>query len=284
MTDAELELAILRKYVEHYDSVGANAVKCQRELDMRQVIAEAIGRTVDDGIVARWHARLAPQSPPYPAGVLRQCSDSTANKGAHRFHARAYYEPGKAPAWERIQNLEQQLPDAKPAQKEKEQKFGILNSPGQAMTDFALYSSERNADTSMGVIFLDIDNFKGLNGKFTESMVDRDILVPFQQLLHAACRHRGDAYRHGGEEFVMLLPNQTQAEVTQFAERLRQKIETQQFSAAETLVRITVSIGIAFWPTHGEALQEVIEKANRAEHVAKSKGKNRVEIYNEQAA
>lgn len=284
MTDAELELAILRKYVEHYDAVGADAVKCARELDMRQVIPQVVGRPVDEGITARWHALLAPRSPPYPAGVLRPCGDSTVNNGAHRFHARAYYEPGKAPAWERIRQLEQQLPGSQPAQKEKEQKFGILNSLGQAATDFALYSSERDADTSIGLLFLDIDNFKALNGEFTEFIVDRDILAPFQQLLRAACNHRGDAYRHGGEEFLVLLPNQTHAEVTQFAERLRRRIEVQQFSAAETPVRITVSIGIVFWPTHGEALQDLIAKANRAEHVAKAKGKNRVEIYNEQAA
>ena len=84
MTDAELELAILRKYVEHFDSVGADAVKCQRELDMREVIAGAIGRSVDEGIVARWHVRLAPRSPPYPAGVLNPCSESTASNAAHR--------------------------------------------------------------------------------------------------------------------------------------------------------------------------------------------------------
>jgi len=109
MTDSELELAILRKYVEHHDAVGTDAHKCARELDMREVVSNAIGRPADETVIKRWHARLAPAAP-YPAGVLRPCSDSTKNNGPHRFHARAYFETGKTPAWERIAELESKLP------------------------------------------------------------------------------------------------------------------------------------------------------------------------------
>lgn len=281
MTDAELELAILRRYVEHHDAVGTEAPKCARELDMREVISSIIGRPADEAVVKRWHASLAPASPPYPAGVLRPCSDSTVNKGPHRFHARAYYEPGKSPAWERIAELENKLPPQPSIEKEKEQKFGILNSLGQATTDFTSYSSGLGKDASLGVLFLDIDDFKSLNARFMESVVDQEIFIPFQKLLSSACLYRGDAYRHGGEEFLVLLPNQTAEEVMQFAERLRRRIETEEFSVGENSVRITVSIGIALWPKHGETLDELIEKANRAEHEAKAKGKNRIKAYDE---
>lgn len=280
MTDAELELDILRRYVEHYDAVGQDAIKCARELDMRQVIAEITRQPVPDGVAVRWHARLAPQSPPYPPGVLRSCSDSTVNNGPHRFHARAYFEPGKAPAWDRIQQLEQQLSATQPLQKEKEQKFGIVSSLRQAETDFASYL-EGVMNAIIGVLFLDIDDFKALNRTFTESVVDRDILIPFQQLLRIACNYRGDVYRHGGEEFLLLLPNHTKKEVIQFAERLRGNIEVHRFAVDGASVKITASIGIAFSGRHGEVLQDLIAKANRAENLAKSKGKNRVEVYGE---
>jgi diguanylate cyclase (GGDEF)-like protein len=284
MTDAQLEIAILRRYVEHHDAVGTDAHKCARELDMRQVISSIIGRPVDEGVVKRWHAQLAPRSPPYKAGVLRPCGDSTINNGQHAFHARAYYEPGRAPAWERIRHLESQLPVQPSMEKEKEQKFGILNSLRQTTIDFASYSSERGAGANIGVLFLDIDNFKSLNGRFTESVVDRDILIPFQKLLRASCVHRGDAYRHGGEEFLVLLPNHTPEEVAQFAQRLRAQIEAQEFSVGGSSVQITASIGIALWPDHAETLEDLIAKANIAEHTAKEKGKNRVEIYDKSAA
>ena len=280
MTDQELELTILQRYVEHHDAVGAQAGKCARELDMQDVISVAAGRPADEAVVQRWHSLLAPPSP-YPPGVLRPCSNSTINKGAHRFYARAYFEPGKTPAWDRIAELKSQLPAQPTAEKEKEQKFGILYSLRQATPDFALYSSGLSTDVSVGVLFIDIDNFKSLNTRFTESTVDQEVLAPFQQLLSSMCLYRGGAYRHGGEEFLVLLPNYTPEEVIQFAERLRRKIETEEFPVGKSSVRITVSIGIALWPKHGGTLTDLIAKANRSEHEAKSKGKNRVEVFEE---
>jgi diguanylate cyclase len=98
-------------------------------------------------------------------------------------------------------------------------------------------------------------------------------------LLSSACVHRGDAYRHGGEEFIILLPNHTDEEVMQFAERLRLRIEKEEFSVGGGSVRITVSIGVAFFPKHGAKLVDLIEKANKAENQAKAKGKNKVLIH-----
>jgi hypothetical protein len=120
MTDEQLELEILKRYVEHHDSVGTEAAKCERELDMRQVISSITGTPTNDETVKRWYVRLAPPRP-YPQGILRPCSISTLNKGPHRFHARAFYEPGRAPAWDRIRELEKQLPAPLTTEKEKEQ-------------------------------------------------------------------------------------------------------------------------------------------------------------------
>lgn len=198
MTDAELELAILRRYVEHHDAVGTDEHDCAYELDMREVISGVSGLPVNEAVVERWHVRLAPGRP-HPVGVLRPCSDSTVNNSSHRFHARAWYGPGAAPAWERIVELESKLPAQPSIKKEKEQKFGILNSLEQATTDFTSYTSGLGTDGSGGVLFLDIDDFKPFNTRFTESVVDLEILIPFQELLSSACLYRGDAYRHGGE-------------------------------------------------------------------------------------
>ena len=130
-------------------------------------------------------------------------------------------------------------------------------------------------------MFLDIDDFKSLNARFTESVVDREILGPFQLLLRAACNHRGESYRHGGEEFLVLLPNHTPKEIELFAERLREQVEKHDFAVDGNPVRITVSIGIALWPEHGNSLADLIASANKAEHAAKAGGKNRVELASE---
>jgi diguanylate cyclase (GGDEF)-like protein len=275
MTDEQLELAILRRYVEHHDFVGTKAHKCERELGMRQVISSITGAPADDETVKRWHVSLAPRRP-YPKGALRPCTITTVNQGPHRFHARAFYEPGRPSTWDRIRELEKQQPAPLTIEKEKEQKFGILYSIGQAKVDFASYSFELCEEANIGVLFLDIDDFKACNERYTESVVDRDLLGPFQQLLHAACIHRAEAYRHGGEEFLILLPNHTPEEVKHFAERLRKRVETHEFPVNGNPDHITVSIGIALSPKHGRTLEELIERANEAEHKAKDKGKNRV--------
>lgn len=177
--------------------------------------------------------------------------------------------------------MESKLPAPELIEKEKEQKFKILYSLAQATIDFNSYSSEIDSKGSIGVLYLDIDKFKLLNERYTETVVDQYLLAPFQQLLSDACLYRGGAYRHGGEEFLVLLPNQTAEEVEQFAERLRKQIETKEFSVGEDLVTFKVSIGISLWPKHGEKLDALIANANSAEHLAKRKGRNRIEVYNE---
>ena len=90
--------------------------------------------------------------------------------------------------------------------------------------------------------------------------------------------HRA-AYRHGGEELLIMLPNCGVDETAGFAERLRARIEVEQFALeGHEPVRLTVSAGVAAWPGHGETLNQVIHAANKAEHVAKEAGKNRVRV------
>lgn len=163
--------------------------------------------------------------------------------------------------------------------RELEQKFGILFSAAQERRDFELWTTEASPvqGYSIGIVFLDIDNFKQLNSSFTESIVDQAILPVFQRLVRDMSLHRGAAYRHGGEEFLVMLPNCDVDETVAFAEKLRIRIETQEFSIeGRPPVKFTVSAGVAAWPLHGKMLNEIILEANKAEHAAKKAGKNRV--------
>jgi diguanylate cyclase (GGDEF)-like protein len=166
--------------------------------------------------------------------------------------------------------------------RELEQKFRILYSPAQAQRDFDLWVAEAAgiAGYSIGVIFIDIDDFKRLNSAWTESVVDRAILAPLQQLIRGISLQKGAAYRHGGEELLVILPNCSLEEASAFAEKIRRNIEAQDFAIdGHSTVRLTVSAGVAAWPTHGAALDRVVEVANRAEHAAKQAGKNRVHTH-----
>ena len=167
--------------------------------------------------------------------------------------------------------------------KEKEQKFGIVCSLKQASFDFATYMAAANTAACGGVLFFDIDHFKTLNTEFTESTVDPQLLAPFQHLLNRLCANRGGTYRQGGDEFLIILANHSPEEVLVFAERLRTQVEAHEFSVNSEAVRITVSVGVAYWPRDGSTFDELLNRANQAEHVAKSKGRNQVSAYDGEA-
>jgi diguanylate cyclase (GGDEF)-like protein len=156
------------------------------------------------------------------------------------------------------------------------QKFGILRAESQLSVDF-----DGSAELQAGValIFLDVDDFKSLNTAYTETVVDRDFLAPFQRFLAEAVRHRGYCYCVGGDEFIILLLNCGRRESVAFAERLVETVRESTFECAGDPIHVRVSLGVANSPKDGTGLQAVREKANHAERRAKSKGKNQVVTY-----
>jgi diguanylate cyclase (GGDEF)-like protein len=116
---------------------------------------------------------------------------------------------------------------------------------------------------------VDIDNFKRLNTRHTETIIDETILPDAMKLIQNLIRLRGGAYRHGGEEFLVILPNSDSSEATAFAEKLRSAFESTDFKVKEQVERLTISIGIALWPQHGTTYDELLKTANEAESEAK---------------
>lgn len=161
---------------------------------------------------------------------------------------------------------------------EMEQKFKILYSREQARKDVTRWDTQFGQEMfPIGVVFVDIDHFKKINAEFLEEKVDATLLKDFQLFVRKQCEMRGCAYRHGGEEFLILLPNSSIKESTEFAERLCRAVAGNSFRVDERNIQITVSVGVA------ERLPDMdidiaILKANKAEHEAKERGRNRVEI------
>lgn len=133
MSDDELEIAILEKYIERYESVGEeNRNKCARELDMREVLTEIKGDATDnlEHTATIWLNRLAPPGSGKARGVLRRCSDSAVSNASHKFNARAFTDVinnQPAPAWDRVRELRNRLDDT--ATKQETGKDVLLLSP-----------------------------------------------------------------------------------------------------------------------------------------------------------
>lgn len=154
--------------------------------------------------------------------------------------------------------------------KEADQKFRILWSPAQAERDFTAWAeADRTPNLPITFLFVDIDNFKALNTRYTETTVDETILRPFQERLRELCANRGEGYRQGGDEFVVLLRNCDLNEGANFADRLRSELGATPFRVGDETVHVTVSIGAASWPSNGQVYQDVLRAANEAKRSAK---------------
>lgn len=187
--------------------------------------------------------------------------------------AMAMLEERHGPVWEHLLRKVELRKLEKPpliVTKEREQKFGILLSPTQASRDFEAWAKQAEKQGNpIAVLFVDLDHFKILNERYTHAKIDQTILPVSQELLVKLIQFRGEAYRYGGEEFILILLNLDLEEARTFAEKVRQTFARSQFQVDDVVEVVTVSIGVAVWPIHGESYETVLEAANKAEVEAK---------------
>ncbi len=129
--------------------------------------------------------------------------------------------------------------------------------------------------TQFCVLMLDIDHFKNVNDSHGHAAGDI-VLSRIGQLLREAFYETDVAGRYGGEEFIVLLPRAQLDGVMRKAEGLRRRIESESISCGFTQLKITVSIGVAHFPSHGTTSEEMIARADQALYWAKERGRNRV--------
>jgi diguanylate cyclase (GGDEF)-like protein len=164
---------------------------------------------------------------------------------------------------------------------ELDQKSGILLSARQAGKDFPdLQSKLSPKKLPIAVVYLDVDKFKELNTRFTNKIVDDRVLNDLQRHLLDITSDRGNVYRHGGDEFIIILPNHSLEEAKAFCERLRSSFECLRFSVESESIGVTISVGLAVWPDHGANYDGILEEANKAQIVAKGK-RNTIEVARE---
>jgi diguanylate cyclase (GGDEF)-like protein len=89
--------------------------------------------------------------------------------------------------------------------------------------------------------------------------------------------------RYGGDEFICLLPTATQEAAAQVGERIRERLADEPLSIDNGHIAITVSIGIATFPAHGNTLEDLSKSADRALYVSKAQGRDRVTVYDDVA-
>ncbi len=138
------------------------------------------------------------------------------------------------------------------------------------------YKRSDRYNTVFSMIMLDIDHFKKVNDTYGHLCGD-EILKGLAVLIKSCLRSMDVVARYGGEEFAVLLPETNGPEAYQTAERIRRSVEDMTFMGAEQGLHVTVSQGVATYPSEGvHERQDIIAKADGALYEAKESGRNKV--------
>ncbi|NFM43297.1 diguanylate cyclase [Clostridium botulinum] len=147
-----------------------------------------------------------------------------------------------------------------------------------ALSKEVIECEEKNEALSM--IFIDIDYFKHYNDLYGHQKGDQ-VLKTIGEILKNNTRKEDIVARYGGEEFAVLLPNTSEQDAINIAEKIRKKIEYTYFESEENQPNgnLTVSMGISVYPYKAKSDMELIKSADDALYRAKFFNKNRVEAY-----
>ncbi|MBA3329654.1 MAG: diguanylate cyclase, partial [Actinobacteria bacterium] len=156
-------------------------------------------------------------------------------------------------------------------------KTGLFNARhfGRVLTQ-ELARAERFG-RPLSLLVIDLDHLRDLNNEHGHLAGD-DVLQGLATVFRSALRDQDVPARFGGEEFTVLLPETEHEQALEIAERLRLGVEEHAFAARTTShhLRVTVSVGVASFPSHAVTTSQLVHVADVAVYEAKQGGRNRV--------
>ena len=151
---------------------------------------------------------------------------------------------------------------------------GLMNRRSfLAVADDAVAFSRRYK-RNMATLMIDIDHFKKINDTYGHAAGD-DAIKHVAEIVGQSIRTTDKAARFGGEEFVVLLREIDQETAILLADRIRSSIESATVRHGDTVIPLTVSVGLALFDESDRDVQDVIERADQGLYVAKKTGRNR---------
>ncbi|MGQ5521671.1 EAL domain-containing protein [Chitinimonas sp. PSY-7] len=140
-----------------------------------------------------------------------------------------------------------------------------------------LAEAERNQE-NVAVLYFDLDEFKYVNDTFGHGVGD-DLLKRVAEEISGQVRRNEFFARQGGDEFAILVPNCTEADVTNLATRIVATVAGIQFTVDGQPLRLSSSLGVAMFPMHAESAEDLVAHADTAMYQAKSAGKATWRMY-----
>jgi diguanylate cyclase (GGDEF)-like protein/PAS domain S-box-containing protein len=142
----------------------------------------------------------------------------------------------------------------------------------------AIAAAKRNDQEILSLMFIDLDQFKQVNDTLGHTVGDlllKEVAIRIQDCL----RDSDTAARIGGDEFVVLLPSiKKKLDTMVVAEKIRHSL-CQPIVLADQSLRISSSIGVAFYPENGSEEEMLLKSADSAMYDAKKSGRNMVRFF-----
>jgi len=136
----------------------------------------------------------------------------------------------------------------------------------------------RREGKSLAVMYIDLDGFKQVNDSLGHDLGD-ELLVQFARRMQAAVRQSDTVCRQGGDEFVVLLPGLDGPQQSTVVARKVLAVCQAPFDLQGHEVRVGLSAGLALFPQHGSAFEELARHADTAMYAAKRSGRMQVRCY-----
>ena len=142
----------------------------------------------------------------------------------------------------------------------------------------SLFSLQKFSDQKIAFIYIDLDRFKSVNDAFGHHIGD-ELLVKLAQRLHALLEPDQKLIRIGGDEFLLILENFKAERIEAVAEEVLRHIQ-EGFNVAGKDINVSASLGVVYYPDHGNNLHDLLINADAAMLQSKEQGRNTYSIFN----
>lgn len=149
----------------------------------------------------------------------------------------------------------------------------LTGLPNRSKFELCIADAFKHADADgFGLVFADLDGFKEINDSLGHSAGDR-VLAQIAHRLREGVGERGEVFRFGGDEFIILLPGGSPTRDAGIAEELIRRVAVPMWMEGEQL-GATLSLGSVRHPEHGRDHEQLLKRADIAMYQAKGAGKN----------
>lgn len=156
---------------------------------------------------------------------------------------------------------------------------GLLNLRSYFDISRSEYKRITRSSIPFAVVMIDIDKFKDVNDTYGHSAGDKALKL-IADILLDSIREYDYAFRRGGDEFLVFLPETTQDMAHSLAQRIRKRIEETEISIDnKKKISITCSFGISEFKAQDSSLEEVVKRADKALYDAKNTKRNSVFLW-----